>query len=229
MKRCHWFFHNNFYKYARIFMIFGPQLWKLILIILVDLLRCVPCTSLTWWRNVDVTEIMPFTMHVTLSQSCCRDRDAKNLSLQGCCHPIRQIWIRRMGYPSREGLLFADPWCEGVERTSAELVETAGPCTPSSRQQLRSGVVVWMRVFAWMVDILNINFEPLTFCCVLFVSSVLVDRHKHVQSANIVWNVLLLCLTLSHNECVAGNSYASDFGILLSACARKITKIRQYL
>ena len=36
-----------------------------------------------------------------------------------------------------------------------------------------------------MVDILNINFEPLTFCCVLFVSSILVsDRYKHVQSAN---------------------------------------------
>jgi len=25
-----------------------------------------------------------------------------------------------------------------------------------------------------MVDILNINFEPLTFCCVLFVSSILI-------------------------------------------------------
>ena len=45
---------------------------------------------------------------------------------------------------------------------------------------------------ACMVDILNINFETLTFCCVLFVSSILValiviDRaYKHVQSANIV-------------------------------------------
>jgi len=26
-----------------------------------------------------------------------------------------------------------------------------------------------------MVDILNINFEPMTFCCVLFVSSILVS------------------------------------------------------
>ena len=33
-----------------------------ILIILLNLLHCMPCTSLTWWRNVDVTEIMPFTM-----------------------------------------------------------------------------------------------------------------------------------------------------------------------
>ena len=49
-------FHNNFYKYPRISMIFGTQLCKWILIILVNLLRCVPCTSLTWWRNVDVTK-----------------------------------------------------------------------------------------------------------------------------------------------------------------------------
>jgi len=41
--------------------------------------------------------------------------------------------------------------------------------------RLRSGVVVCMHVFAWMVDILNINSEPLTFCCVLFVSSILVS------------------------------------------------------
>jgi len=89
-----------------------------------------------------------------------------------------------------------------VERTSAEGVEAAGQCTPSSWQRLRSGVVVWMHVFAWMVDILNINFEPLTFCCVLFVSSILV--FVNVIDINIfkvvilVWNVLLLCLRLLH-------------------------------
>ena len=40
-----------------------------------------------------------------------------------------------------------------------------------------------------MVDILNINFEPLTFCCVLFVSSILVSVNVidiNVQSANCV-------------------------------------------
>ena len=31
------------------------------------------------------------------------------------------------GVHSREGLPFADPWCEGVEKTSAEGVEAAGP------------------------------------------------------------------------------------------------------
>ena len=54
-------------------MIFGTQLCKWILIILVNLLRCVLCTSLTWWCNVDVTEIMPFTVHLTMSP-CCRER-----------------------------------------------------------------------------------------------------------------------------------------------------------
>jgi len=64
------------------------------------------------------------------------------------------------------------------------------PCTPSSRQRLRSGIVVWMHVFAWMVDILNINFEPLTFCCVLLVSSILVALN--VIDINMC-KVLILC------------------------------------
>jgi len=46
------------------------------------------------------------------------------------------------------------------------------------------------------------HFEPMTFRCILFILSVLVsvnfDRYQHVQSANIVWNVLLLCLRLLH-------------------------------
>jgi len=40
-----------------------------------------------------------------------------------------------------------------------------------------------------MVDILNLNFEPLTFCCVFFcfidTGFRQCDRYKHVQSANI--------------------------------------------
>jgi len=89
---------------------------------------------------------------------------------------------------------------------SAEGVEAALPCTTSSRQRLRNGIpaVVWMHVFAWLVDILNIHFEHLTFCCVLLVSSILV--YVNVIDINtckvlifiLVWNVLLLCLRLSH-------------------------------
>jgi len=142
-----------------------------------------------------------YIVHVTLSP-CCKER-RQSLSLQRCGHLIRQIWNRwttASGYASR-GLPLADPW-RGVERTSAEGVEAAGPCTPSSRQRLRSDIVVWMHVFAWMVDILNINFWASDFllCFVCFVDTGCpkCDRYKHVQSANIVWNVLLLCLRISH-------------------------------
>jgi len=200
IKRCHWFFHNNFYNYARIFMIFGIQLCKWILIILVNLLRCVTCTSLTWWRNVDVTEIMPFTVHVTLSPCCLRETP------RGYCS--RDVAIRfdrfesgglqHLGYHLREGLPFADLWCEGVERTSAERVEAAGP---HHWQRLRSGVVVWMHVFAWMVDILNINFERLTFCCNLFVSSILVPLNVidiNMCKVLILCEMCYFCLRLLH-------------------------------
>jgi len=41
-----------------------------------------------------------------------------------------------------------------------------------------------------MVDILNINFEPLTFCCILFVSMILVPLN--VIDINMC-QVLILC------------------------------------
>jgi len=41
-----------------------------------------------------------------------------------------------------------------------------------------------------MVDIFNINFEPMTFCCVLFVSSILVS--VNVIDINMC-TVLILC------------------------------------
>jgi len=84
-------FTITFTNMAGFLWLFGTQLFKWILIILVKLLRCVPCTSLTWWHNVDVTEITPFTVRVTLSP-CCRER-CQILSLQTCGHPICQIWI----------------------------------------------------------------------------------------------------------------------------------------
>ena len=91
------------------------------------------------------------------------------------------------------------PWFQEVQLRSTK----TGHCN-RNHQRLRSGVVVWMHVivFAWMVDILNINFEPLTFCCVLFVSSILVSVNvidiNMCKVLILVWNVLLLCLRLSH-------------------------------
>ena len=95
-------------------------------VLVLVLVHCVPCTSLTWWRNIDVTEITPFTVYMTLSPRCRERRQI--LSLQRG-HPIRQIWIRwttASGVYFKRGLPFADPWCE-VERTSSERVEAAGP------------------------------------------------------------------------------------------------------
>jgi len=147
-------------------------------------------------------------VHVTLPP-CCRER-RQSLSLQRCGHLIRHIWIRwttasgvcvKRGSTARRSMIWVERTLK-VERTSAEGVEYAAPCTPSSRQWLRSGIVVWMHVFAWMVDILNINFELLTFCCVLFVSSILVSVNvidiNMCKVRILVWNVLLLCLRLSH-------------------------------
>jgi len=53
-----------------------------------------------------------------------------------------------------------------------------------------------------MVDILNINFEPLTFCCVLFVSSILVPLNVidiNMCKVLILCEMcLVLCLRFSH-------------------------------
>jgi len=83
------FSHSNFYKCARIFMIFGVQLCKWMLLILVNLLRYVSRTSLTSWRNVVVIEITSWTW-------CCQllQRETAEFVPQSCGHPIHWIWIR---------------------------------------------------------------------------------------------------------------------------------------
>jgi len=143
-KRCHWYFHNNFYKYARIFMIFGTQLCKWTLIILVNLLRCVPCTSLTWWRNVDVNEIMPFTVHVTVTNHHAAVRDAIFYPSRDVAtathHPIRQIWIR---WTTASGVFFkrgSTVLGFMMWRSWKNVGWASGGCwtTPSSPQRWRS-------------------------------------------------------------------------------------------
>jgi len=131
------------------------------------------------------------------------ERDAKSLSLHRWGHPIHQIWVR---WTTASGVSFKrGSTVRGsmMWRSWKNVRWASGGCwtIPSSWQWLHCGIIVWMHAFAWMVDILNINFEPLTFCCfVCFIDtgSPKYDRYKHVQSANIMWNVLLLCLRLSH-------------------------------
>ena len=91
-----------------------------------------------------------------------------------------------------------------------------------------------------MVDVLNTNFEPLAFCCVLFVSSILVSVNViDIHTCKVLIGVK--CVTfvseiftrygsnITINECMAINFYANDFSILLRSIAQKIIKIRQYL
>jgi len=184
-------------------MIFGTQLCKWILIILVNLLRCMPCTSLTWWRNVDITEIMPFTVHVTVTNHHAAERDAifypsRDVATQFARFESRGL--QHLGYPSREGLPFADPWCEGVERTSAERVEAAGSHHHHGqrlRTQWPSRLNTCVNGGHFQHKFWASNF---LLCFVRFINTGFrkCDRYKHVQSANIVWNVLLWCLTFSY-------------------------------
>jgi len=171
-------------------MIFGTQLckWIGLLIILVNLLRCATCISLTWWRNVDVTEIMPFTVHVTLSP-CCRER-RQILSLHFIGHPIRQIWIRwtttsiwgivqeRAVYRSR---------IHDVNELKEHLLSEYGGCWTTPRQRLRNGVVVWMHVYCVRVN--GGHFEHkfwashflLCFTCFVDTGFRKRDRYKHAH------------------------------------------------
>ena len=132
---------------------------------------------------------MPFTVHVILSQ-CCRERDARFYPSRERGHPICQIWIR---WNTASGVSFKRGYtvCRSMMwRKLKNVCWASRGCWTTLRQRLRIGVVVWMHVFAWMVDILNINFEPLTFCCVLFVSSILVS----VRVIDIIMcKVLILC------------------------------------
>jgi len=143
---------------------------------------------------------MPFTVHVTLSP-CCRFYPSRDVAIQFA--RFESGGLQQLGYPSREGLPFADLWCEEVERTSAERVEAAGPhhhrgsdyTMATRRSRLNASVLVDSGHFEhkfWASDFL------LCFVCIVDTGCPKCDRYKHVQSANIVWNVLLLCLRLPH-------------------------------
>ena len=64
-------FFTMTYKYAQISMIFGTQLCKWILIILVNL-HFVPCISLTWWCNGDVMLTSLKSCHFPCTWHCHR-------------------------------------------------------------------------------------------------------------------------------------------------------------
>ena len=121
-------------------------------------------------------------VHVIRALSpCCRER-RQSLSLRRCGHLIRQIWIR-WTTSSVWGMLQEKvyrSWIHDVswklkERLLREwrLLDHAHRHRGSDCAVAQSFECMWLRECR-MVDILKINFEPLTFCCVLFVSSILV-------------------------------------------------------
>ena len=113
----------------------------------------------------------------------------------------RRIWIR---WTTSSGVSFkrrSTVYGSMMWRSWRNVCWGSGGCwtTPSSRQRLRTAkwrVVVWAHVFVivWMMG--------MTFWCVFvrFIDTGFhkFDRYKHVQSASIAWNVLLMCLRLLH-------------------------------
>jgi len=160
------------------------------------------------------------------------ERDAKSLSHQRCDHTIRQMWIRwtmttASGVSFKRG--FADPWCEGVHLLSgwrlldhAIIVAVIAQWCSSLHACVRMNGGHFEHEF-WASDFL-----------LCFVSSILVPLN--VIDINMC-KVLILCemcyfcvwdfhaLWKQQNEFVTGNSYASDFGILLWSSAWKSVNI----
>jgi len=147
-------------------------------------------------------------VHVTLSP-CCRER-RQSLALQRCGHLICQIWIR---WTTASGVCFkrgstvrGSMTC----RTWKNVCWGSGGCwtTPSLRSCLNACVRVNGGHFEhkfWASD----------FCYVLFVSSILVS--VNVIDINVwkllilVWNVLPLCLKLSHGMVATWRMYCNKF------------------
>jgi len=136
----------------------------------------------------------PCTMHVTLSP-CCRERRQEFIppemwpsSLPDLNPVDYSIWgiLQERVCRSRihdvkelkERLLSE---CRLLDHTIIAAAAIAQWCSRLS---------ACVRNFAWVVHILNINFEPVTFCYVLFVSSILVS--VNVIDINLC-KVLILC------------------------------------
>ena len=142
-----------------------------------------------------------------------RDFENQSLSLQRCGHLIRQIWIRwttasgvcfKRGSTARGSMM----WVETertlkIERTTAEGVEAA--CW-TMHTVISAAIAQWHGRLNACVRVNGGHFKHkfwafdflLCFVCFVDTGCPKCDRYKHMQSANFVWNVLLLCLWLSH-------------------------------
>ena len=143
---------------------------------------------------------------VTVQQSC------QSLSLQRCGHLIRQIWIWwttvsgvcfKRGSTARRSWIHDASW-KNVESWKNVCWRSGGCWTMHT--VIAAAIAQWHSRLNACVHVNGGHFEHkfwasdflLCFVCFVNTGCPKCDRYKHVQSANIVWNVLLLCLRLSH-------------------------------
>ena len=143
--------------------------------------------------------------------------------------------LQHLRYPSREGLHWQIHDVKGLkERLLREwrLLD----------HSIAVVIAQWRSRLSPCVHVNGGNFEHKLWtydCLVCFVPFINTgfhkfDWYKHVQSANVTWNVLLLCLWFLQGT--VATKWACDrkflyhyFGILLRSCACKIMKIGLYL
>jgi len=143
-------------------------------------------------------------VHVTLSP-CCRER-RQSLSLQRCGHLVRfeSGGLQHLAYVSRESLPLVDPWCK-LKESWKNVCWGSGGCW-TMHTVIAAAIAQWHSRLNACVRVNGGHFEHkfwasdflLCFVCFVDTGCPKCDWYKHVQSANIVWNVLLLCLRLSH-------------------------------
>jgi len=142
-------------------------------------------------------------VHVTLSP-CCRER-RQSLSRRRCCHLIRQIWIR---WTTASGVCFKrGSTARGsmMWRCWKNVCWGSGGCW-TMHTVIAAAIAQWHSRLNACVRVNGGHFQHkfwasdflLCFVCFVNTGCPKCDRYKHVQSANIVLNVLHLCLRFSH-------------------------------
>ena len=139
--------------------------------------------------------------------------------------------LQHLGCPSTEGLPFADPWCAVCLLREWRLLD---------HFIITTAIAQWRNRFSACV---HVNVEETFWTCdflVYFIRFINTgfhkfDPYKHVQSANIAWNVSLLCPRLLHSTVATKRMYGRKFlnqvlwHSLAKLCTKKIMKIRLYL
>ena len=168
---------------------------------------CIPyLVGYCWRRWNHAVHCARDTVTATMLQrQTSRVYPSRDVAIQFARFESGGLQLQHLGYTSREGRPFADPWCELLE--SKELL---------SEWRLLDHIIITAAIAQWRsrlnacVRVNGGQFEHkfwasdflLCFVCFIDTGSPKCVRYKHVQSVNMVWNVLLKCLRLS-NDMVA--------------------------